>query len=178
MEGGRLSFVSEDAYTWHRAYASDLLKKWSILQKSIPYLENKSPVEVLTEKRGRRMPPDVRMLAVETEAHMRYFSSFAAYATVSDAFCRRFGSVTSFFYRIYEDAMQTEAPFLFVGTGRDGGLVTGTDSDMLACGRPVLALDLCEHAYFYDYRFDRKAYIKAMVNCLDVGKLLSEKEEM
>ena len=34
-----------------------------------------------------------------------------------------------------------------------------------------LAVDLCEHAYFYDYGFDKKSYLKAALSSLDLSKI-------
>jgi superoxide dismutase len=51
----------------------------------------------------------------------------------------------------------------FVGVWLRGGrpqLFSVTDYALGLQGKPILALDLCEHAYFGDYAFCKERYIK------------------
>lgn len=177
-ELGILQFISEGALKRHRDHATSLCLREQVLRKGPPRDDR-----TLIELYRRRTREDTRALyeeAVASASHTLYFSSFCVYPSVGDAFCRFCGGLTSFFHRLCEEAAAAHA-FLYIGTDRGGRLHTAEDiGSFLRQGcLPTLALDVCEHAYFLDYGFDRTSYIRAAVGHLDVGRLLpsgAEKE--
>ena len=41
-------------------------------------------------------------------------------------------------------------------------------------GEPRLAIDLCEHAYFIEYGFDKERYLEDLLRHLDLSRLKSD----
>ena len=39
---------------------------------------------------------------------------------------------------------------------------------------PLVCIDVCEHAYFLDYGFDKERYLKSALPYLDITKLLEK----
>lgn len=47
----------------------------------------------------------------------------------------------------------------------------------LVQGKPIIALDMWEHAYFFNYQNRKRAYIEAFFNCIDWDKALERYEQ-
>ena len=168
------AFLSPESIAAHRTYMQQIISREEALRHGQMY-DDRSPEQLY---RDRRRDGELYNLCAEALAHKLYFSSFVPYATVSDALGRRFGGLTTLFGELWTAAHAAER-FLFIGTDRRGELlVHGELGRFLArrC-RPTLALDLCEHAYFSDYGFNRDAYVRAALGHLDLGRLLSEASE-
>ncbi len=174
MENGILQFIDEAAYAQHTAYARQLAAREQLLRRG-----RVSDERSLFELYRHRTRADTRPLyeiRVEAMSHELYFSSFCVYPSISDTFCRTYGGLTSFFHRLCEQAMAARA-FLYIGTER-GTLITSDDIGVFLRKKqwPLLCIDVCEHAYFSDYGFERTAYVKAAVGHLDVARLLPREE--
>ena len=72
-------------------------------------------------------------------------------------------------------AQGSESDFIFVRQGRRGEpeIITSDSSTPFSGTSPALAIDLCEHAYFGDYLFNKDAYLKNAINLLDINKIFS-----
>lgn len=105
--------------------------------------------------------------------HECYFSSFTDTPRPSEAVRALYGSEDAFLYEGIGLASEVSEGFIYVyrdGRGRPRwGALCGF-GDRLAC-EPILAIDLCEHAYFFDYSFDRSAYLRAAMAQVDLGRL-------
>lgn len=105
--------------------------------------------------------------------HECYFSSFTDAPRPCEAVRSAYGSEDAFLYEGLELAREVGEGFIYVFRDRRGvprwGALFGL-GDRLS-ERPVLAVDLYEHAYFYDYSFDRGAYLRAAMARIDLGRL-------
>ena len=55
-----------------------------------------------------------------------------------------------------------------------GGNILSVDADCekaIPKKQAVLAIDMCEHAYFLDYGFDRSAYVGQLLKFLDLSRI-------
>ena len=102
-----------------------------------------------------------------------FFSSFSKRNQRSERICREFGSEASFLHRVFCECERVNSGFLLVYEeyGRIK-LFCGNDYKRIICENKVLlAVDLCEHAYFFDYFFDKRAYLTGAISYLDLRKL-------
>ncbi len=169
-----MDFISRTCYELHREYLRTLKLQMSIFEKSYPDMIGKSCREILRLPIKRSEREEGASLKADILAHELYFSSFssanAASPTVHDAY----GSEAVFAYELTCAALKSDG-FLFVY--RDGKDTLRWQTcvkalEIFSSGiTPILALDLCEHAYFYDYFFDKAAYVKAAVVHLDLSKI-------
>ena len=118
-----------------------------------------------------------------------------------DAARKHFGSETRMLSELYDIAMRLECgfvgvgvnhnktPFLFsVGYSSEGSRGRSIfaypptfartkvyhrlyPAELFAIGEPVLAVDLCEHAYFDGYTFDKERYISSALATLSIDVL-------
>lgn len=170
-ERDTVCFLSEEARSKHRTYAEGLFLREEVLRKG--RVRDERTLIELYRQRKRQDTETLYAVAAEAFSHRLYFSSFSEYPTVSDAFCRRFGGLTSFFQRVKEESMAA-GRYLYLGTDARGALVSSDRLDvyMRMHRLPCLCVDVCEHAYFLDYGFEREAYVRAAVSHLDVARLL------
>ncbi len=175
-EFGIEQFISEGALKKHRDYAESVRLREQV-KRSGKTFDDRSLVQLYRGHTKESVAP-LYADAVESFSHTLYFSSFCIYPTVSDGFCRSFGGLTSFFHRLFVEACKAQA-FFYIGTDAHGQLCLSDDiGRFLRKNRlPTLAVDVCEHAYFADYGFDKTAYIRAAVGHLDVGRLLTDAEK-
>ena len=105
--------------------------------------------------------------------HECYFSSFTDTPKPSEAVRALYGSEDAFLYEGIGLAGEVSEGFIYIyldGRGRPRwGALLGLGDRLI--GRPALAVDLSEHAYFYDYSFDRGAYLRAAMAHIDLGCL-------
>ena len=104
---------------------------------------------------------------------MIYFSSFSRQNLVSDRINKEFGSIAEFLYEISEACSKVKTGFLLIYDFRGRlEIYCGDDyQKVLAEKKVILALDLFEHAYFYDYGFERKKYVMNAISHFDFNKL-------
>ncbi len=174
-EFGIEQFISEGALKKHRDYAESV-RLCEQVKRSGKTFDDRSLMQLYRQRTKASVAP-LYADAVESFSHTLYFSSFCMYPTVSDEFCGRFGGLTSFFHRLFTEACEARA-FFYIGTDAHEHLCLSDDIGVfLRKNRlPALAVDVCEHAYFTDYGFDKIAYIRAAVGHLDVGCLLTDTE--
>ena len=165
--------LTEQNLSLHKEYLRELKLRLAVLEKSFPSGNTETLKDV------RRLPLNSeereawRRLKAEVLAHEIYFSSFGKSGTPSESVREKYGSEASFLYTLYEECMKAKGGFLFIWKSNRGVefFVTDEYSDLLERYTPILALDLCEHAYFNDYLYDKKAYIQASLRELDLSKL-------
>ena len=167
-------FLSEENLTLHNEYLRALLLRYSILQKSISGIIGKNVSEIFRMRLPYAERKDVFALLPEIELHELYFASFCASKNLRSAIlCERFGSEAAFLNLLYRLGMQLE--YGFIAVNMSGGrieCITAKDYvDAYRFGVPMLAIDVCEHAYFYDYGFDKSAYLISALPYLDLSKI-------
>ena len=165
-------FLSDDNISLHHSYMKDKYLKYSILKKGRVELCGVS----IEELPYLRIPRDERELAhsmlSEIESHKCYFDSFEICGRRCKNIRKYFGSEDGMLYEVLETAKGAKEGFVYIYA--DGGRVKIVAENPYAAFmrfRPILALDLCEQAYFLDYAFDRDAYLRSAVSRLNLEKL-------
>ena len=169
-----MDFISLTNYELHREHIRTLRLKMSIFEKSYPEMVGKSCREILKLPIKRSERETAAFLLADILAHEMYFESFSSPNLVSPRIRETYGSEANFIYLLSRTAEVGEG-FLFVTTDRQGAPSFAVHRSPLTAflsqESPVLAVDLCEHAYFYDYFFDKPTYIKAALAHLDLSKI-------
>ena len=170
--------ISEEAVrthlgTHHRAYAS----RANALARAAG-LADRTPEEIIREAHGSSNLRSLFENASQSWNHNLYWRSLCAKSRrpqgdLADAIKTDFGS-----FKTLTDSL------IEAGSGKFGGgwvwlnrhgkgrlevlTTSGADSPVVWGGRPLLTLDIWEHAYYLDHRHDRKRYLACLVrNHLD-----------
>ncbi len=170
-----MNFLSENSVLKHKDYLRQLKLRYSVLEKSFPNL-TACP---LKEFAAKKLPYEIKSEAIkkrcEIELHELYFESFADKFYPSAVVKDMFGSEANFLYQIEAELMENYSSgflLVFVNSRNKLSFQFGNElSDVFLKHTPLLAVDLWEHAYFDDYGFDRKRYLKSALSCLNFGKI-------
>ena len=173
MKDGMLSFLSEESVNRHKEYMRIQKNRYSVMEKGTPKIKDKSLYEIFRMNLDRREKESFISLKGEILAHDLYFNSFAESYRASGAVRQGHKSESSFLYRLYEEAKEADGGFLIIY--KDNGQINtyaGRDYCKIFIKRePVLAVDICEHAYFCDYGFEKNEYLARALSVLDLSKL-------
>lgn len=168
-----MNFISESNERIHREELVRMKHRRSIFEKSY-----KAEFKTLRDVYRARIPAYERdvlaRLVCDINLHDIFFSSFDMSGGRSDAVRRQFGSDAAFLYELYECARSAEGGFLLIFGGREEKINFYAGREYLSLTErkmPKLALDLEEHAYFYDYLFERDGYIKTALSGLNISKI-------
>lgn len=178
-------FLSEETLRRHSAECARIRLLRQILEKETPALctvrlftsdEPGTRAAVSLPRSLRLRNPireDVYRVLGSIAAHTLYFSSFARTGMRCPALRAGYSSEAGFLYEAKCMAMKTGDAFLFAvpDTRRGACLYTGT----FPPPGTVLSLDLCEHAYFLDYGFEREKYIGTALAYWDLSRLSGQK---
>ena len=172
---GMLGFLTEENLRLHLSYLEDLKLKYSILIKSCPQIGGKNISELYKIRVKNDIRHEALALLSEIEAHELYFSSFSEKITECKAIRDYYSSEEAFKYEIFEAAINSKDSFLFVCLDVRGkpNIVCGKESfDLFYTYKPVLAIDMCEHSYFYDYAFERDEYLRRSITHLNLSRVI------
>ena len=167
-------FLSEDSVARHKEHVRQIRLRYSILQKSETVLKNRD----ITEIPWQKLPSDLRGEAYsylsELELHDGFFSSFTDLTFLPlPENCLGYDNTQQLLNHLYRLGMEDVGGFLAVcKIGRKilAKRLLPPYRELLTI-RPLLALDLAEHAYFSDYAFDKERYLLAALPHLDVSRL-------
>ncbi len=169
-------FLSEQNVKNHLSYMRTLKLKYSILEKSIPQLKGKDAEALLKSNLPKKQIGEALPLLLNIKAHELYFSSFTDKAKPSKIIRKHYTSENSFCYQLAESAKRLEYGYLYIFKDLRGRpcFKTVTDLDRsFVSDKPILLVDLAEHAYFADYGFEYGKYLKGAISHLDFSKLTS-----
>lgn len=172
MERGAMhGFLSEESICAHKDYLKRLSLEYSILLASEPSLCEKRACEIPRLRIKRDIRDEAYAKCREIELHELYFSSFSEERGRCERLPEGFRSAAELLYEIYRVASERrEADFLVVvGDKRRGRVRACRDKDIGPREVAILALDLCEHAYFPDYNYDRDRYLKSAIPRLNLS---------
>lgn len=180
------------ALTMEMHYSKHYLTYTNNLNKAIAGtpLENLTIEEVLA-----KLDPSV--LDIKNNAggyynHSLYFKCMGAKSveqpkdTLAAAITKKFGSFEEFTTAFKDEATkQFGSSWVWLIVDRSGNLqITSTQNqdnplmrNALVPGKPILALDLWEHAYYLDYQYKRKNYVDAFFNVINWNKVSENYEE-
>ena len=106
--------------------------------------------------------------------------------TLAGAITKDFGSFENFTTAFKDEATkQFGSGWVWLVVDRSGSLqITNTQNqdnplmrNATVPGKPILALDLWEHAYYLDYQYKRKNYVDAFFNVINWKKVSENYEE-
>ena len=165
-------FLSEEAISLHKEYLRKLRLKYSILESELPQLRGASVRDLYRLKLDKRDREGALALLPEIVLHDVFFFSFSEERyTRSEAVASVYGSEAAFLNKLYRLAVSARTGFLTVGRGARPEVVLDY-AEALRYGEPLLAVDLCEHAYLPDYGLDRERYLITCLSHLDLKKII------
>ena len=167
-------FLSEESIALHKEYVRDLKLRYSILEKSIDGIKGKNCNEILSLRLERDCARDIMMLLPEIELHNMFFSSFSINANNTSSVVRKqYGNESEFLSEMYKAGMSLNHGFLAVLQNRSKLEILPVFDyfDVVGKGRLVIALDICEHVYFSDYGFNKKAYLINAIRYLNLSRI-------
>lgn len=174
---GILNFVSETAFAEHSAYLNNLKLRYSILKKSEAAL---SGLELSEIERHREIGGDIRREAIrllsEIKAHELYFSSFSARGGKCPVLKKQYSSESGFIYELLKNSLNFLYGFCYVYKSRSGIYYECAEepAQIFNKCKPLLCIDLFEHAYFRDYGFRREEYLKNALSYLNLSRLFEK----
>ena len=171
-----MNFLSERNISLHTEYARELGNRFSIFEKSYPELKDKDARGISRARIARGEREEALRLYCEISAHRLFFSSFCDKCPRCGKIARAYGSEAGFLYELLTYSREREG-FLLIYTDTRGeiGYRAGREyCEVFLRYSPILALDLCEHAYFLDYGFDKYAYLKNALSRLDLSKITKD----
>lgn len=169
-------FVSKNNLELHREYLNTLKLQYSIFEKSYPVIKGKSCAELAKSSLNKAERNEALRLKCEITAHELFFDSFGEGKGASAQISKGWGSEANFLYELFNACMKSTEGFLvvFYDNKQRLGYVAGTEYiKAIAGATPCLALDLCEHAYFLDYCFNKDKYIKNALSNFNLSRLKS-----
>jgi len=167
-----LNFISEEHLIKHTEYLKGLKLRYSILEKSVPELKGKKIFEIARLRIDKIIRAEALSLLTEIELHELYFSSFGNGSSLGNAEVRGcFGSEANFLYELKRLAMKSDWGFVGLKRGRNGLELFHSDGKRYCEGMPILAIDVCEHAYYGDYGFEKELYLKNALMFLNLDKV-------
>ena len=168
------SFLTEENIKKHQEYLRNLRLKYSVLEKSEPKLQAAEPADIIRLPIKQDIKREAIVLMSEIISHEVYFTSFSKMRTASPHIRKKFGAESSFLYELYKMAKEHRCGFLYIYADKYGGIspiIDKTGEILHIKRKPLLAVDLFEHAYFSDYGFLREKYIENALAHLDLTKI-------
>jgi superoxide dismutase len=169
-----IEFLSEENIALHKDYCRTEKHRWSILEKSIPALKGKGLSEIYTMHLSRDVKSEALKLLKEINLHELYFASFVKKGEKrnpkNEKIRSQFGSIDNFLFEAYMYARELSCGFFLVFEEKKK--IKFGESSVYKLPNVILALDLCEHAYFLDYRFNRDKYIKSALAYFNENKIV------
>lgn len=181
-----------DALTMEMHYSKHYLTYTNNLNKAVAgtALENLTIEEVLAKLDPS--VPEIKNNAGGYYNHSLYFKCMGPKSegqpkdTLAAAITKKFGSFNEFTTAFKDEAAkQFGSSWVWLIVDRSGNLqITSTQNqdnpmmrNALVPGKPILALDLWEHAYYLGYQYKRKNYVDAFFNVINWNKVAENYEE-
>ena len=170
-----MRFLSADNVLRHKEFLKELKLKYSVLEKSYPEINDRTLSDIIRLHLGHNETKEILDLSSKILMHELYFNSFSEELCRSEAVRKYFGSEANFLYEIEREISSNEGQgFLLVFCDRKNQLSFKSLNDfsnILLSSIPLLSIDLYEHAYFLDYGFERKRYVKNALSHLNLNKI-------
>jgi Fe-Mn family superoxide dismutase len=180
------------AVTMENHYSKHYLSYTNNLNKAIAGtpLENLTIEEVLAKL--DTSIPEIKNNAGGYYNHSLYFKCMGPKTggqpkdTLAEAITAKFGTFENFTKEFKDEATkQFGSGWVWLIVDRSGSLqITSSQNqdnplmrNATVSGKPILALDLWEHAYYLDYQYKRKNYVDAFFNVINWKKVEENYEE-
>ena len=166
------SFLTEENILIHKEYMRSLRLRHSIMEKSIPEIKGKTIFEIEKMRLSASAKDDILPNYREYLAHELYFRSFSIDRCSPSSIREHYSSVESFLYEVYLMASNMTGGFVFVFVDERGRpIINHSDNIKRVRLAPRLAIDISEHAYFLDYRFEKERYLRSAIANLNLSLL-------
>lgn len=170
-----MNFLSHDNVLRHKEYLKDLKLKYSVLLKSYPEISGLDLRGIFNSRLAKEEKHEGLELLSNILMHELFFKSFCDSFSPSSAVKESYGSEANFLYEIEKEALERDdCGFIIVFFDRknrlDFSFCKGF-SEILVNVTPILSVDLWEHAYFGDYGFDKKRYVRQALSFLNFNKI-------
>ena len=167
-------FLSKENIEMHTEHAKMLSAGYSLKEKCYPQIKGKTLREISRIALPKAEKEGVMKGNVYIFLHNLYFSSFAEVPKPSRCVRKHYGSEDKLCYELLERARATDGDILMLALDRSGmpQILSYKDTPFAPLYYDVrLALDLYEHAYFFDYGFNRESYLRQAIASLDLSRL-------
>ena len=163
----------EEQKEMHRDYLRNLNMKYSIMTDGIPILKNISIEQIKKSNLCRADKDEAVGYASKIKCHELFFDSFGDERGSVEEVYREYGSVDSFKYEIYLKCRSLDYGFVSIGVDSRGAYILSSEisSEHFNRRSPILCIDMCEHAYYGDYGFDKERYIFNLLKYINLSKL-------
>ena len=173
---GLNTFLSSENIEMHCRYLKQLRLRLSIIRKSYPELlcgDQITSFRRITRRIPDEAVTDAKRLIYDIKMHEAYFNSFTTRKEKCQSLKRQFSSEEAFRYEIYDLIKNEDHGYAFAYIDEKGRIKFSLlkEFPVSETPTPLLAIDLCEHAYFYDYLFDKDTYYRRAVESLDLRKI-------
>ncbi len=169
-------FLSNESIARHREYHRELRLKYSILQKSEMLLNSTDIHKIPWQKLDADLCAEAFSLLCEYTLHTVFFSSFTENPTTGAPVpIHGINSASELLNHLFRLGKSDNiGGFLVLLRGKRGIAPARIYPPYreLKSSIPLLAVDLFEHSYFYDYGFDRGRYLYAALSHLDLNSLV------
>jgi superoxide dismutase len=170
------TFLTEENINVHKEYMKTLHLRHSIVEKSIPEIKGKNIFEIERMRLKKTDREEILSTLSEYLAHEIYFKSFTITQNREPCIREYYSSEEAFLYEVFIMGMNAKEGFVFIHLNERGKPeIQICQSGIKTKYLPKLAIDLCEHAYFLDYRFEKERYLKNALSHLDLSLLTSDK---
>lgn len=169
-----MQFLDEECLRAHREYLKDLKLKYSILEKSVDGISGKGFSELSRMRFKRDLGEVILTSYARIRLHDIYFSSFSERKLASSSVVKKqYGSEAALLNEMFRLGRTLECGFvsLAVFSGRISLCASPDYKEHFNKGEPVLAIDLFEHAYIFDYGFAKEQYLKNALSHLNISLL-------
>lgn len=165
-----MNFVSERALSLHKGFLNSLRLRCSAIEKSSPKCIGKSLYEI--SRLSFKNKEDIMKLRCEIMAHEIFFSSFGEMYQSSVVVKNTYRTEANFLYELLEFSKKCECEYVGVYLDKKSLFFReGNARELFSRGNPVIIIDICEHAYFLDYGFEKEDYLRNLIPYLNLRKL-------
>ena len=164
--------VSDKTLLLHKGYLEKQKLKYSVCEKSYPCIKGKGIGEINKMRSiARGDKENITSLSCDIILHETYFQSFGREYQSSEVVRKLYRTETSFLYTVYEASMQSDGGFVVIRAERDKIIIDCVSQPSKLLNKPILAVDICEHAYFYDFGFEKEKYLERVLPRLNLNML-------
>lgn len=171
-------FVSEKSVFLHKEHLKSECARYSILKKSFPKIAGRTFSEIYGMRSLARSEKEEILLTLSNVLiHELYFASFTEKPVPCKEIKEYYTSEDAYLYEAWLLGREKKYGFLYFYLDRRGKPCVGyADTPFSAFRRvePILAVDLCEHAYFLDYGFESGEYLRRALGFLDISRLIGK----
>lgn len=173
-ERGLSRIFSDASQRMHRAYLEQQIYRFEALSAHLSLPSPPALSDICALRIAREEKTLLRDLYRDILAHRIFFRSFSERVAPYRDRVKKYRSESAFLYHALNVCRDANAPFCFFFPNRTGQIemsVCGISEQNAKNAEQVRAIDLCEHAYFTDYGFDRERYLRAALMHLDLATL-------